>query len=155
MEGRHDEIARNWAMEDVISKSIYVYGRIGRLSEELKASSTCAWAPEVFIRHFHLLREWLAVSERLASIASEVVVESGRIEGRDELQANLPRALAEIHSPKLVTIDSDGYAFEPTGERSILPGLNLEQVRRRVDDSCAGRTRSLKEVFAGRVEDGI
>lgn len=153
---KHDELAaRCWAMEDVISNANYVYRCIARQAARLKADSAREWAAEVYVRHFYLLEAWFRVSVSLEKDTLIVEREYRDIDGADELRRNIAQAHAEIHSPGPVTIDSAGHVYELTGERAIMPGLGPEQIRRGIEDADAGRTRSLKDIIAGRTGTGV
>jgi len=153
---KHHELAVHcWAIEDVISKANYVYDCIVRLAADLLTISTSELAPELSVRHYHLIREWLDLSMSLEQSALKLEAEYAGVNGADALRHNIAQARDDIHSPKPVMIDSAGNVYEMTGERAIMPGLDPERVLRSVNDANAGRTHSLKDIIAARTGTGI
>jgi hypothetical protein len=152
----HEELARQcFAIEDIISKANYVYGRINALSVELKRIPTHDSAPELCVRGLYLLRAWLAVSHNVEEHARRPEATSGRVDGIETLRENIARAQREIRSSKLITTDSSGHVYEMSGERAILPGLSPEQIARGIKDADEGRKRSIKDIVAARTGSGI
>ena len=62
----------------------------------------------------------------------------------------MAKTSSQLHSPRPITIEPDGTAYEFSGERSVMPGLEPEQIRRGIEDADAGRLHSLKEIIAAR-----
>jgi hypothetical protein len=101
----HDALSRCWAVEDVIGKANYVFGGMSHLGADLKRIALSPQAPELYVRRFNLLRQWLELSE---SVMSEFVPQLERehveVEGASSLRANIEIARAEIQSPERVDI---------------------------------------------------
>ncbi len=151
----HDELARQCvAIEDIISKANYVYGRINALTVELKRISTQESAPELRVRGLYLLRAWLAVSLNVEEYARRPEATYERVDGVEALRENIARAQRDVTTSKPVMVDSDGRVFEMSGELAILPGLSPEQIARGIKDADEGanvpsRRSSLQEPEAG------
>jgi hypothetical protein len=153
---KHDELAAHcWAVEDVVSKANYVHTCIVRVAAELLQFSASEQASEVYVRIHHLLREWLRFSLVLEECVRGLEGEYGQVHGAVPLRHNIGLARDEITLPSPVTIDSDGSVYEMTGDRAVMPGLDPARVLRGIKDGNAGRTRSLKDIIAGRAGNGI
>jgi hypothetical protein len=147
----HDALSQCWAVEGVIGKANYVFRGISHLRADLNRIALSEQAPEIYVRRFHLLRQWLDLSESLMSeFVPQLQREHGEVEDAMCLRTNIEIARAEIQSPERVEIDGDGYVYEPTGERAIVPGVNPERLARSIRDASAARTRSLKDIIAAR-----
>jgi hypothetical protein len=147
----HDTMSPCWAIEDVIGKAKYVFDGIVHLRAALNSCALGQQAGELYARRFHLLREWLDLSERLMfEFVPQLEKEQGELEGARSLRANIEMARAEIYSPQCIEIDADGNVYEQTGERSIVPGVDPQRLARSIKDASAGRTRSLTDIIAAR-----
>jgi hypothetical protein len=58
-------------------------------------------------------------------------------------------------SPRPVRVDDAGRVFEMTGERYVPAGLTQEDVRRAFSGVGEGRTRTLNEIMATQVKNGL
>ena len=141
-------------MEDILSKANYVHECNFRFAADLSKNSTSDLAPELYVRHHYLLREWLTLSLTLEAYVLKLEADYGHVDGATCFDAILSK-FAEIGSPKPVTIDSAGHVYEVTGERAIMPGIDPARVSRSINDAKSGRTRSLKEIIAARSGGGI
>ena len=120
---------------------MHIYARCTRKQE----------AAELYVRHHHLFRQWLDLTESLAQCAvAKLEAEYGHVDGAESLRKNMASAREKVHVSQPVLIDSEGNVFEVTGERAIVPGLKPERLARSLKDADAGRTRSLKEIIASR-----
>ncbi len=152
----HEELDRQcFAIEDILSKANYVYGRINALSVELKRNSTHESAPELCVRGLYLLRAWLAVSLNVEEHARRPEATYGSVDGVDTLRENIARAQRDISMSKPVIMDSNGRVYEMSGERAILPGLSAEQIARGIKDADEGRKRSIKDIIAARTGSAL
>ena len=114
----HDSRSPCWAVEDVIGKANYVFDGIVHLRTDLNSSVLGQQAGELYVRRFHLLRQWLDLSESVVSeFVPELEKEHGEVEGARSLRTNIETARAEIYSPQRIEIDADGNVYEQTGER--------------------------------------
>jgi hypothetical protein len=147
----HIALTHYWAAEDVIRKANFVFDSIVRLRKDLKAISLGEEALELHVRRFHLLREWVKLSDSvMADFVPRLEADYGEVEGAGGMRANIEHARAEIESIDWVTIDANGYVYETTGERAIVPGVDPARLARSIKDANAGRTRSLKDIIAAR-----
>src|ERR1017187_3798046 len=110
---KHDDVATHcWAVEDVIYKANFVYECIARVAADLLAMSTSELAPELFVRHCYVLREWFDLSVSLEKHILKLEAEYADVDGAETLRQNIAQAREDLHSPKPVTIDSAGYVYE-------------------------------------------
>ncbi len=120
----HDARSPCWAVEDVIGKANYVFDGIVHLRAELNSNALGQQAGELYVRRFHLLRQWLDLSESvLSESVRQLEKEHGEVEGARSLRAKIEKARVEIDSPQRIEIDADGNVYEQSGERQSSPGL--------------------------------
>jgi hypothetical protein len=147
----HDGRSPRWAVEDVVGKANYVFDGIVHLRAELNSNALGPQAGELYVRRFHLLRQWLDLSESVMSESvPQLEKEHGEVEGARSLRAKIEKARVEIYSPQRTEIDADGNVYEQSGERAIVPGVDPERLARSIMDASARRTRSLKDIIAAR-----
>jgi hypothetical protein len=147
----HEELAqRCWPLEDVISKANYVYKCNERLAEDLAKFPRSEMAQRTYVQSFYLMRSWLDLSRVLEGWAEALEREYGTIDGATDLSLHIATMDTHLHAPRPITIDSAGNAYELSGARPVLPGLEPDRIRRGIEDADAGRVRSLKDIIAAR-----
>jgi len=156
---RYNEFARGRGLwEDLIAKANFLLDRLLSLFAditEIALKGDCRLAEELRARNLHVLLEWRDVTLQVLAEARRGELDYGQVAGLDVLRANNERAAEKLNLVREVHIDEGGRIFEMSGEQLIASGLAPEDVLRSLEDERLGRTRSLREIIAERVGNGI